>query len=137
MVIHSGIRARIKTKLILIEGVPCSGKSSTAVKLQEVISHSGCVCQCFLEWSADNPIPIGTADNLSEIISTTNSREKQTLQDWRRFVESVKKRDIVSIIESRFWQTEGMYLYLFGISIYKVKDNQPRTQLDSHFVQNK
>jgi hypothetical protein len=116
----------IKTKLILIEGVPCSGKSSTAVKLQEVISQSGLACQCFLEWSADNPIPIGTADNLPEIISTTKSREKQTLQDWQRFVESVKKQDIVTIIESRFWQTEGMYLYLCGYSEEEIQRSNSR-----------
>jgi hypothetical protein len=96
--------------------VPGSGKSTTALKLQELISQNGRVCQCFLEWSADNPIPIGTAEQLSEIISTTKIRQGQTLGDWQRFVESAKEQDSITILEGRFWQTEGMYLYLSGHS---------------------
>ena len=116
----------IKTKLILIEGVPGSGKSTIALKLQETISQNRRASQCFLEWSADNPIPIGTAGNLSQIISTTKAREEQTLQDWRRFVESARTQETVTIIESRLWQTAGMYLYLSGHSEDEIHNSSRR-----------
>ena len=106
----------IDTKLILIEGVPCSGKSTTAEKLAMDISSEGIQANCYLEWSEDNPIFIGTMENLAEIIRTTKARETDVYQQWVRFVHHVRQHTVVSIIESRFWQTYGMYLYLSGHS---------------------
>ena len=65
----------IKTDLILIEGVPCSGKSSTAEKLARDISARGIRCNCYLEWSEDNPISIGQMEDLAVIIASTKSRQ--------------------------------------------------------------
>jgi thymidylate kinase len=58
----------IKTKLIIIEGVPGSGKSTIADKLKNTIITCGIDCECFLEWSPGNPIVIGSMESLSEII---------------------------------------------------------------------
>jgi len=116
----------IDTKLILIEGVPCSGKSTTAQKLKTDISACGIKCNCFLEWAENNPIFIGHVEDLSEIISTTKSREQNVLQQWKNFTKRAKKQETVNVIESRFWQTDAMYLYLSGHSEREIYESNHR-----------
>lgn len=106
----------IDTRLLLIEGVPCSGKSTIAKRLYTEISTSGYQCDYFLEWARNHPIHIGNIEDLSTIISTTKSREQKILRQWRQFAERAKQKEAIVIIESRFWQTDGMYLYLSGYS---------------------
>jgi len=106
----------IDTRLILIEGVPCSGKSTTAEKLAMEISAGGIEANCYLEWSEDNPIFIGAMENLVDIIGTTKEREADVYRQWTDFVHHAGQHKVVNIIESRFWQTHGMYLFLSGHS---------------------
>jgi hypothetical protein len=108
------IEPMIDTRLILIEGVPCSGKSTTAETLVVDISAEGIKADCYLEWSADNPIFIGEMENLDDIIRTTRSREADVFRQWTDFTQLAKQQNSVHIMESRFWQTHGMYLYLSG-----------------------
>jgi thymidylate kinase len=116
----------IKTKLILIEGIPCSGKSTTAIKIREILSSCGINCQCFLEWSPNNPIDIGRIENLSEIIATTKLRSQQITQNWKTLCRVCKSNNIINIMESRFWQTDAMYLYLSGHSTHDVIERSRR-----------
>ncbi len=112
----------IETKLILIEGVPCSGKSTTAKTILSEVTTCGIKCHCFLEWGENNPINIGKMEDLAEIISTTKAREENIIQQWKSFTKRAKQQEAINIIESRFWQTDAMYLYLSGYSeqeIYK------------------
>ena len=104
----------IDTKLILIEGPPGSGKSTTAQKLAAEISKSGKKCQCFLEWSADNPIPIGDDLHLGKAIASSITREANMLQLWQQFAQSRRSEEIVTVMESRFWQTSVMLMYIAG-----------------------
>jgi len=106
----------IDTKLILIEGIPGSGKSTTTMNLAAEISKRGIKCQCHLEWAEDNPIFIGHMEDLSEVISSSKLREQDVLQQWRSFTKKTKQQAAVIVIESRFWQTDAMYLYLSGHS---------------------
>jgi hypothetical protein len=106
----------INTRLILIEGIPCSGKSTTAMKLNSIVSAHGIECQCFLEWSPNNPIFIGNIESLPEIIATTKFRAQKIIRNWKDFTAKARQHSTVSIIESRFWQTDAMYLYLSGHS---------------------
>jgi len=116
----------IDTKLILIEGIPCSGKSTTAKKLKSIVSARGIECQCFLEWAPNNPIFIGNIESLPEIIATTKSRAQNVLRNWKDFTAKVRQRASVSIIESRFWQTDAMYLYLSGYSEHEAIESSRR-----------
>ena len=116
----------LNTKLILIEGPPGSGKSTTAQKLADEMSASGIDCQCFLEWSPDHPIPIGDDLHLGEVISTALAREESMLELWRQFARSRQSGSQVTILESRFWQTSVMLLYVAGLSSAGVQESNRR-----------
>lgn len=104
----------IDTKLILIEGIPGSGKSTIAASLSDLITKNNIPCQCHLEWSENNPIFIGHMDDLSEIISTSGARWPDVLRQWHEFALQAKRQNIVHALESRFWQADAMYLLLSG-----------------------
>lgn len=102
------------TRLVLLEGPPGSGKSTTAGKISERIRQAGLNCRCFTEWSQDHPIPIGDDLDILRVVSTSRQREGEVLEHWRRFARQAKDGDVVTVIESRFWQTTLMLMYAAG-----------------------
>jgi thymidylate kinase len=116
----------IETKLILVEGVPCSGKSTTAQTILNEITSCGMRGHCYLEWEEHNPIVIGKMEDLATIIATTKAREENVLQQWRQFTTQATRQAAVHIIESRFWQTDAMYLYLSGHSEEEIWESNRR-----------
>jgi thymidylate kinase len=104
----------IETKLVLIEGPPGSGKSTSAQRLAAEISKSGRACQCFLEWSLNHPIAIGDDSHLGQAAASAIAREADVLQQWRQFARTRQSADLVTIMESRFWQTSVMLMYIAG-----------------------
>ena len=105
----------IDTHLVLIEGLPGSGKSTTAHLLAAEITHSGNDCQCFLEWDADHPIPIGDDSALGKVIASSREREPSVLQQWQHIAQVARSQEIVTVMESRFWQTSVMLMYIAGM----------------------
>ena len=101
----------IDTKLILIEGIPGSGKSTTAWKLAAEIENNGRECRYFLEWAEDHPIFIGDETDMAEIISLSRPRAGSVLRQWTEFAKRAQQEETVTIIESRFWQTSLMFMY--------------------------
>lgn len=116
----------IDTKLILVEGPPGSGKTTTALKLAAEIANTGKACQCFWEWDPDNPIVIGDDLHLDQVIATAIAREDDVLQQWQQLVHRQRSQDTVTIIESRFWQTGVMLMYVAGHPLEGVLESNQR-----------
>lgn len=102
------------TRLILVEGPPGSGKTTTAGKLAEIVTYAGLDCQCFWEWSPNHPIPIGDDLHLDQVIRTAIAREGEIHALWQGFAQARQADQLVTIFESRFWQTSLMLMYVAG-----------------------
>ncbi len=116
----------IATRLVLLEGPPGSGKSTTARLLAGEIAQTGVDCRCYYEWSADHPISIGDDLHLGEVIAEARAREGEVLDQWRRFALSAQAARGVTVLESRFWQTGAMLLYAAGESFERVAESNQR-----------
>lgn len=104
----------LDTKLILIEGRPGAGKSTTTIHLQAQLQQHGFDCRHYLE--EDNPHPIDCLD--FEIKGLT----EKMIPLWRNFVEAVKGKPIITIIESRLWQNTAMYMYMSECTIEQIAE---------------
>jgi DNA polymerase III delta prime subunit len=104
----------LDTHLIIIEGPPGSGKSTTAELLAAEIARTGIACQCFQEWHPDHPIAIGSDLDLEKVVSTAIAREGEVLRQWQQFALSRQTSNLVTVLESRFWQTSVMLMYAAG-----------------------
>lgn len=105
----------IDTKLILIEGLPGSGKSTTAQYLADEISGADIDCIYYHELAPDHPMPMDLADKFSEHISSPVLREL-TLVRWEMFAGTLQPDAPVHIIDSRLWQNTVLLDYLAGES---------------------
>ena len=94
----------MQTKLILIEGMPGSGKTTTTIQLGECLQQKGFACRWYLE--DDDPHPIDCLDfALKDLVNKMPAL-------WRNFVKQVEEVKGLTIIESRLWQNTAMFMYM-------------------------
>ena len=91
----------MKTKLILVEGLPGSGKSTTAQFLWIQLHKQGVPCRWYYE--EESPHPVALFDR-SSAHKTATAMLPDALAKWQAFVTTAMHADDISIIESRFWQ---------------------------------
>jgi len=102
------------TRLVLIEGLPGAGKSTSTVHLGTVLQQAGIPCRWFRE--EDDPHPLPCLD--FEI----KGLPAKMIQLWSDFVERTEREPFVYIIESRLWQNTGLYMYMSENEIDEIVD---------------
>jgi thymidylate kinase len=91
----------MNSRLILVEGCPGSGKSSTAQFLCRQLQQAGYLCRWYYEEEMPHPVAatkgVGRAKDFREYGTAT-------LKRWRDFVSRTKRANEIIIIESHFFQ---------------------------------
>ena len=94
----------LATKLILVEGLPGAGKSTTTQHIGTTLQQQGVACRWYLE--GDNPHPIACLDFEIEGLL------EKMLPLWSSFTERAMQEPIVTIIESRLWQNTALFMFM-------------------------
>ena len=94
----------LKTKLILVEGLPGAGKSTTTEHLGIVLLRHGIECRWYLE--DDDPHPIACLD--FEI----KALPQKMIPLWSSFTKQTTQESCVTVMESRLWQNTALFMYM-------------------------
>ncbi|WP_018757212.1 hypothetical protein [Paenibacillus terrigena] len=98
----------IDTKIILVEGLPGSGKSTTAQFISQCLSDSGIANKWWYEEEEGHPVYMFNDDeSMKEVINDLANGDYQkvvnnALEQWRRFSDSLMRIDQVILIDSTF-----------------------------------
>lgn len=106
------------TRLVLVEGQPGSGKSTTAGWLAGELEARGHRVRCLLEESADHPLHVGGSDfpgirNTGEAFFasyTVERCEAETLARWRAFIDEAATSSAVQVVECYPYQAVARVL---------------------------
>jgi thymidylate kinase len=100
------------TRLILIDGLPGSGKTTTARILADALAQRGIAVEHFLETEPDHPLNVGGP--LHPAGSTTGAKlfardrpeayTAESLRRWRSFTQTAAQDDTVRVVESYPYQ---------------------------------
>ena len=71
-------------------------------------------------------IAIGSDLDLEQVVSTAIAREGEVLRQWQQFALSREDSDLVTVMESRFWQTSLMLMYAAGSSLEDILASSQR-----------
>jgi thymidylate kinase len=93
-----------ETKLILIEGLPGAGKSTTCEYLGKYFLEQEVPCNWYLETDKEHPL------DFSSLKLKDLSKDLAPL--WRAFVEQILRENILAVVESRFWQNSALFMYM-------------------------
>jgi thymidylate kinase len=110
------------TQLIFIEGVPGSGKSSTARQLAASLSRNRVASQCFSEVEPNHPLNVGGEHHPAGATLGTTLFERYTiraymaesLSRWRQFVAKAREEQATSILDSYPYQNAARVLLQMG-----------------------
>lgn len=102
----------LNTKLVLIEGLPGAGKSTTTVHLGKHIQQHGSASRWFREEDDPHPIPCLDFD--------LDGLPQKMVPLWSRFVENSLQEPILTVIESRLWQNTALYMYMNEMDVEEI-----------------
>ncbi len=93
------------TKLILIEGIPGSGKSSLAQFIAHTLAHQGIACRWWYEEENNHPLYVfhDQASLLHTIDALANGRYREVmaaaLEKWKAFAQNSQSSETVVILD--------------------------------------
>lgn len=135
------------TKLIMIEGIIGSGKSTTAEYLARTIRRHDKNTVWYHENTPEHPLNTAFSrllqENYGKTFDITQSimkmrtynDEVNTLPLWKTFSNRVAKESTITVIESRFWQHEATYWFLSGYEPEAVLAHQAEIQASLSIIQ--
>ena len=106
------------SRLILIEGLPGAGKSSTAEHIGKYYLRQGISCEWFLEEDEAHPLDF-TGLALKDL-------SKQLIPLWGAVLQNVVNNHTVTIIESRLWQNTSLFMYMAEFPVGEIIELQDR-----------
>ncbi len=111
-----------KTKLILIDGITGSGKSTTAQFLANQLKNNGIKVKWYHEEEDNHPLDCG--DDIEVFSSQTEMYDflETTPELWRQFVKLVGQSDKVHIIESFLFQDTIRLLFQNNLERERIAD---------------
>jgi thymidylate kinase len=117
------------TRLIFIEGLPGSGKSTTARNLAAWLVRAGVATHCFLEVEPDHPLNFGgelhpagmTLGTALFARYTVEAYVAESLQRWQRFVALARPEQVTSVVESYPYQNAVRVLLQMDASHERIK----------------
>jgi len=104
----------VLTKLILIEGLPGSGKTTTTTSLGKHLQAQGVSSRWYVEDAEPHPI-----DCLNFALEDLAMKMPVL---WGEFAIAEAQNNGVTIIESRLWQNTAMFMYLAEYSVSEILD---------------
>ncbi len=104
----------LDTQLILIEGFPGAGKSTTTRYLGEALRQRGAACRWYLE--EDTPHPIDC--NGFEIKGLT----EKMIPLWTGFTAQTLQEPLITLIESRLWQNTALFMYMSNCTVDEIAE---------------
>jgi hypothetical protein len=102
----------LNTKLILIEGLPGAGKSTTTQRIGITLEADGFACHWFRE--ADEPHPIPCLD------FAIKGLPLKMMPLWTNFVNRAIQESKITILESRLWQNTALFMYMSECSVEEI-----------------
>jgi len=101
-----------ETNLILIEGFPGAGKSTTCTYLGKYFQGQEIPCNSYLETDKNHPL------DFSKLKLKKLSNELPPL--WKSFVEFILSENILAVVESRLWQNTALFMYMSEYPIEEI-----------------
>ena len=103
------------SRMILVEGMIGSGKTTTAGRLGDWLSGRGEDVRAFDEGAADHPIRTRRVDELLAVPAPGDPGAYSASQ-WRRLADRCRRREQTVILESIFLQNSVMPAFIDGAS---------------------
>jgi hypothetical protein len=102
----------LNTRLILIEGLPGAGKSTTTVRLGTMLSGRGIPCNWYREEDEPHPIPC--------LEFAIKGLPEKMMPLWTGFVEQAVLEPTVTILDSRLWQNTALYMLMSEVPEHEI-----------------
>jgi hypothetical protein len=98
----------MKTKLILVEGLPGSGKSTTAESISSRLTEMGVIHRCYFENPDKNPMKF--------LLPSTPTFREDLVGQWLKFTEDMKDCKDLVVLESVYWQWTTWFMIAWNFA---------------------
>jgi thymidylate kinase len=103
----------IDTKLIIVEGIMGSGKSTTSEYVSKMLTSRGIKNQLYLETHKPHPLKVLSNDDPQVLWNITPAEYRElSLKKWAQFVENIIRSGAVHVLDGRLYHGSMMFYLL-------------------------